>query len=420
MNQAEKMLKHLEEHNLPAAKKQFSNVLKKGTVEEKLFLAEQLTNLGYFEQALQLYESLLHSYPDEGEFKVRIAELLIDLERDDDAFSYLQSISPDDPNYPVALLVEADLYHAQGLYEVSEVKLLQAKELLPDDPVIDFALAELYMSQGRFLEASRLFQLLIEANETKFGHVDVYARMAEALSAGGAFEKALSYYEKALENETNSDLLFGYGLTAYQAGQYKRGIQIFKQLEQLDPDYDPLYLYLAKCYEHEELLQEAFETIKKGLSLNEFNKDMFFYAGKLALKMQDEEKAQEYLEKALTLDPEFVEAALTLNKLFLHQEKYEEVVKLSTSFLEDLNPDPNFYWDAAFSFQQLENYKEALNYYELAYTYFNNNDDFLEDYGFFLMEMGNREKAIEIFSSLVERNKMNEEWLLILERLLED
>lgn len=412
------MLKYIEEQNLSEAEKQFKKVKKSGTDDEKFMLAKMLTQYGYLEEAKELYEILLRFYPEEGELKLSLAELFIEMGNDDEALQYLETIYEDDPNYPSSLLVEADLYEMQGLYEVSENKLLKAKELLPNEPVIDYALGELYMTQGRFLEAARSFSLLLNANNQIEG-VNINSRMAEALSAGGAFEESLTYYEKSLDNEKDIDHLFGYGLTAYQSGQYKVAIKAFKQLHEIDPNYHSLYLYLAHCLEHEEELDEALEVAEAGLTLDEYNKDLHFFAGKLSLKMGNEKKAEHYFRQALVLDPEFTEAAISLNRLLIHQERYESVLEITEMFFEGGGADPQFHWDAAISYQHIEQYREALNEYELAYNDFKNNQDFLVDYGYFLMEEGNRAAAAEIFTLLTQKDPANEEWVSLLERLEE-
>ena len=209
MNNAERMIKFLEDQNLPEAEKQFKKVKLSSTDDEKYMLAQELSQYGYLEEAKELYEILLNQHPDESELKLRISELLLEMDLDEEVYCYLESINKDDPNYPAALLIEADLYEMQGLYEVSEKKLLQAKEILPLEPVIDYALGELYMSQGRFLEAARCFKLLIEADEQAVGGIELNGRMAEALSAGGAFEEALIYYEKSLAEKLEINVLLG-------------------------------------------------------------------------------------------------------------------------------------------------------------------------------------------------------------------
>ncbi len=77
-----------------------------------------------------------------------------------------------------ALLLEADLYQLQGMPEVSERKLLQAKELLPDEVIIDFALGELYLS-ARTKPRSHFKYIKVLKQEEEIGGVSIHQRIAE-------------------------------------------------------------------------------------------------------------------------------------------------------------------------------------------------------------------------------------------------
>src|SRR5690606_38068827 len=131
---------------------------------------------------------------------------------------------------PQSLLLLADLYQMEGLFEVSEQKLLKAQSILPDEMIIDFGLGELYSEQGRFLEAIKAYEKVLIKAETIAG-VNVNQRMAEAISAGGAFEEALPYYEKALEDKLEVNTLFSYAFTALQAGYNRTAIEKFNELK---------------------------------------------------------------------------------------------------------------------------------------------------------------------------------------------
>ena len=74
----------------------------------------------------------------------------------------MKKFSIEDPSFPESLVLLADLYQMEGLYEVSEQKLLKAKELLPNEIVIDFALGELYAEQGKFTDAIRYYEKVLE------------------------------------------------------------------------------------------------------------------------------------------------------------------------------------------------------------------------------------------------------------------
>lgn len=101
------------------------------------------------------------------------------------------------------------------------------------------------------------------------------------------------------------------------------------------------------------------------------------------------------------MDPGYVEAILTLSKLYMSQEKYEEVIELITHANEYNEHDPNFDWDLAKAYQETEEYEKAATHYEAASRVFLDEYAFLEEYGYFLLEEGNREKAKEMFKKLL-------------------
>lgn len=419
MEQIQYIIDLLENGHHEKAKQEYEIILVNGTDEEKFTLGEELMQLGFVLEAKNLFEALLEKYPNEGELLILIAEACIDLGEEEEAVLLLERVEEDDPSYVESLMLLADLYQMEGLYEVSERKLKQAKEALPNEIVIDFALGELFLSQGKFLEAIRAFEEVLKV-QTEIAGVNVHQRMAEALSAGGAFEDALPHYEKALDDQLEINTLFGYAFTALQADKNQLAIEKFQELKELDPEYHSLYLYLAKAYEREDELKQSLDAVIEGIKRDDFNKDLLFYGGKLSLKLGDEEQAEKLLRESIVVDPEFLEAALTLNKLLLKQERYEDVIEIVKDLERSNEEDPQLDWDAAIAFQQLEMYSEALNKYELAYTFFKNHQDFLKDYGYFLIEEGKHTEAAEIFNKLLLDDPSNDEYLQILERLTEE
>lgn len=418
MNSIDKVIQLLKKGELEEATSHINRITSTESAEDILMLADEISQLGFINEAKKLYEYLLELYPGEGELLISIAEILIENDQEDEAILILEKVSPDDSLYPSALLLEADLYQLDGMPEVSERKLLEAKELLPEEVIIDFALGELYHHQGRNLEAISTYIKVLE-HETEIGGVSIHQRLAEVLSASGQFEEALPYFEKALEHQLEINTLFEYAFTAYQAGMYKTAIQKFIELKELDPEYQSLYLYLGRSYEHLEELDQALKTVKEGLRIDEYNKDLFVYGGKIALKKGLEEEAETFFQNALALDPGYLEAAITLCKLYLHNERYEDVLECIKEIRKYGEDDPQFDWLEAVSLHKLEQYNEALNCYHKAYNYYKNNEDFLSDYGFFLIENGDQPNAKSIFTRLIQINPMNEEYILILDRLQE-
>lgn len=381
--------------------------------EEKFQLAETYYQWGRTDEALKLLEQLRKVYRDESAVSLLYAEILIDLNEEDRAMEILNTIDEEDEAYPQALILLADLYQLEGLYEVSEQKLKEAKRMLPDEKVIDFALAELYFHIGKYHQAIDYYEEVLKDHE-ELMNVNLYNRMAEALSASGHFEEALHYYEKAAETE-NPDTLFAYGCTALAAGYTKTAIQQFERVKEQDPSYQSLYLNLAKCYEQEEMLDESFAAVQEGLKQDPFHKELYVSGGKIALKLGDVPTAEKLLKEALVLDPGYVEAVITLASVWHSVGKYAEIVELLTDIIEnneEYAPEFDFY--LAKAYHQLEQYEDALNHYENAYNFLKSDQDFLEEFAYFLLEEGDRKRAKELFEKALEKDPANTEYENIL------
>ena len=59
-------------------------------------------------------------YPEESEFTVFLAELYIDLDKEDEAIEVLHDIPENDDLYVQSLLLVADLFQMQGFDDVAE------------------------------------------------------------------------------------------------------------------------------------------------------------------------------------------------------------------------------------------------------------------------------------------------------------
>jgi tetratricopeptide (TPR) repeat protein len=416
MDRVNKIITLLENGQHNEAINEYNVVLTSGMPDEKFLLAEELYQFGFLAEAKALVENLLEFYPEEGELLVLLGEILVESGEEEQAILELEKISEQDPSFGQSLLLLADLYQVQGLYEVCERKLLKAKAILPDEVIIDFALAELYSDQGEVTKAMNSYELVLKEQHEIAG-TNIHQRIADLLSTSGAFEDALPYYDKALAEKLEINTLFGYAFTALQAGYNRTAIEKFEELKALDPEYHSLYLHLAKAYEREEELDKSLTAIQEGIRQDEFNKELFFFGGIIAIKLGRPDQAENYFREALALDPGFTEAALTLNKLFFQGERYEEVIDLISQldFIED--EEPQLLWDSALAYDKLEKYSYALDKYESAYTFFKDNEAFLLDYGYFLIEEGNNDRAAEVFKRLQKGDPTNEEYQDLLDRL---
>lgn len=374
-----------------------------------------LINLGFVHEAEEILEHLQFLFPDEHQIKIDRATLLMDTNQEDEALNIFLEIPKDAVEYPQVLLALADYYQMQGLYEVAEKQLDEALDLLPDEPLLKFAKAELLMEMGRLSEAARLYEGLYK-EQGEIAGIRLVERLAEVHRVGASYEEAYNYYLEALKNSTSPDLLFGATYSAFQLEMYEAAIRHGEDLRVLDPDYFAGYLLLAQSYAMMEDNKTALEIIKEGISRDEYDKELFLFAGKMALKNSLPEEAEQFLREAVALDPEYMEAVHILVSIFSQNERDEEVAELIEGLSEDDFEWPTLSIFAAESYDRLEQFDLAYKHYQIAFADYQDDVSFLEKYVYFLIEDGKREEASKIAKILVELQPDEPQWSDLVQR----
>ncbi|WP_067725483.1 tetratricopeptide repeat protein [Oceanobacillus damuensis] len=390
------------------------NYLTKANVDEKYTIAELYMQWGFLQEARLILEELLQQFPEENDLKISLADIFIELEEDEPAITLLNEIERDDPAYIQALVQLADLYQAQGLFEVSEQKLLTAKQLSPNEVVIDFALGELYFSIGEYVKAITYYEK-VKNNQNEVGHISLDDRLGESYAAAGEYEKALTYFKE--DGNENADKFFKHGVTAYQADRTDIAIKAWEHVLEIDEDYHTVYYQLAKAYEGEGLVEEALEIAKKGIERDAFNKELYFIAGSVAHQLGQDDESEKFIREAIALDPDYKEAVLFSVELFKKNGSFSKISELLLEIKKTGADDPLYDWELARAFNENEWFEEALKYYREAYNSLNQDSDFLKEYGYFLTEEGRIKDAIPIFESYCSLQPLDEDAEAYLSRL---
>lgn len=386
------------------------------TPNEQYEIAELFMHYGYLQEANQVLEHMQFLFPEEAQLMIDRANVLMESDEEDEALELLLAVPHDVPEYPQALLALADYYQMQGLFEVAEVRINEALGLLPHEPLLQFAKAELLFETGRFAEAIRLYEQLLERHK-EFAGISLSSRLAEVYRAGANYEEALHYYMVTLEDEVTPDLLFGSAYAAFQTEKYELAIQQLEDLQELDPDYFSSYLLLAESYAMIENNKLAYEVIQNGLKRDEYDKTLYLFAGKIALKNQLVKEAIDYLQEAVALDPEYMEAILTLMSIYASEENYEAIIDLYEQIVND-----QFDWSAlapfaAEAYNQEEQFDKAYVIYKEAYNDFKEDIEFLEAYSYFLIEDGKRQEAREVVERLLKLQPTEQRWMDLYESM---
>jgi len=177
------------------------------------------------------------------------------------------------------------------------------------------------------------------------------------------------------------------------------------------------HLLLSQAYSMLEENEQAYEAIIEGLSRDEYDKELYLFAGKMALKLGKTTEAEQHLRQAIVLDPEYMEATLTLVSYLHSEEKDEEVIELVELVSHNQDDWSALYPFAAEAYAKEENFERAYEFYSLAYTDHKEDPIFMEKYAYFLLEEGKREEALEISKQLARLQPNEERWQEVIESL---
>ena len=395
---SEKMLVAINEGDSVEAQLQFENALKNDTPEILAALGEQLMGAGFIDEAQLIFEQLLEEFPTEFSLYIPLAEIAIENDKTDDAFDYLEKIPKSDPSYVEALMVTADIYQVLGVPEVSIKKIEEAKTIMPNEPVLTLALAEIYFTMNQYVKSAELYEQLRGTSITETINLD--ERIGTAYGMVGEFEEAIPYLEKANQDDPTDERAFQLAITYIQVGARDKAIVLLEQLRLLNPTFEALYLPLASALLDEGELPKAEEVIAEGIRQNPYSVDMFHLASDNAYRLGKIPDAEEYLRRAILLEDSKEFSIMKLANLLLADERYEDVIDTLSEFRE--SDEPQAFWTLAQAYNALEEYSEAAMFFEKALPGLNHEPEFLKEYGLFLREEGQLEKANALLSHYLE------------------
>ncbi|WP_052461783.1 tetratricopeptide repeat protein [Sporosarcina koreensis] len=378
--------------------------------------ASLLMEVGLVPQADRLYEALITQMPDAGQLKIDRAEAFMALGREDEALLLLSDIRPDEEEYVQSLVLLADYYQTIGMAEVALSKITEAESLAPEQPVILFAKAELLLGSGRYAEAARLYLLLQERGVEEMAGLAIEARIAEAFSAGAAYEEALPHYEALIQKgDVMPDTLFGAAYSHYQSGLPQQALTYLDELLEMDPDYFSAYMLAGQASLMLEENDRALEYFTEGIRRDEYDKELQLAAGKVSLKLSLPDEAAAHFAEALALDPEYTEARISLASLYEQQGAFGELLDLLEASPVEQLEIPLLAAFKAYAEEDAERFGEAYASYTQAYTGMKEDPEFLGRFASFLLEEGRREEAVRIVRQLTALDPGQSEWTSFLE-----
>ena len=296
---------------------------------------------------------------------VPISDILMLMERFEDAEAMLQKLKNLQPPVPMVREKLVDLFLRQGKKEEATVALTELTELNPDNPRPFFLLGSLKADEGLAEEAEKHFRKAI-AIRPEF-EAPYYELAAMKLNDGNARD-ALKILQEARAHISEQFILEFYtGLAMSALHRYEPSLRFLRQAESIAEKQEParltgfFHFRVGSVLERLGKFEEAEVEFLKCLSKTPDDATTLNYLGYMwAEQGQKLDKAFKWIQKALELEPES-EAILDSMGWILYQKgKPEDALPFLEKAQEKLTePDPTILEHLGDVYEALGQHKKA-------------------------------------------------------------
>ena len=372
-------------------------------------------------KAMSEVDKLIAKYPTETRYQVLKGDVLLEQKKDDLAYKMYQEVIAEDSANPLVYVSLANYYKRNNMPDKAMEAISSALKnpQLPSDTKMEIL--------GQYIEKMVNGKEKIDETESLFKTlVDMYPLDEKTHAYYGLFlqnqkrnKEALSEFESVIDINPKNQQAWINSLNILSAEEDTVGILQLteKALKEL-PTIPQFYFYRSVALFQQGKLNEALKTNEEALKNIETDAPQIisnFYAqiGDIYYKMQDNKKAFENYEKALTSDPSNI-YVMNNYAYYLSEEKVDlsKAERMSAKTVE-LEPKNSTYLDTyAWILYQQGNYSLAKYYILRAIDYLDKEQDpgvILEHSGDIFLALGAKDKALEYWQKAYNSGKKDDE-----------
>ncbi len=377
--------------------------LNQNVIRQKQILYLQMQDS---ESAIREGEKLLTEFPEEIEFRLAQAELLVNQKRYADAEILLEGIIKEQKDFPPQVhLMLAQIYNSQEQFEKeieSLKKAFQSNEISLDSKLN--LLLGLYQNANPSTEkGQKTIEMSVELAETL---TQIHSQESSSFGVLGDFllkqtkyKEAFEAYKNALKIDPNNYSLWERTTQlALESKNYEYAISTSEDALEYFPNQPNLWFLNAVAYMSTTKNNQAIASLEQGKKMVFNNPELLSqFESQLAdiyYQNEDFQKADEAYERALKQNPNNAHA---LNNyayyLSLREERLERAAELGERLVK-LYPNNSTYLDTyGWVLFVKKDYKEAEKYLSLA-AQTTKSATIIEHYGDVLFKLDKKQEAV--------------------------
>jgi len=337
-------------------------------------LAQNLTNDGQTDAALEQYKIIAEANPEDWQTYLRIADIYRKSGKFDLALESLkkaQSMAPDSLEAPYNI---AAVYQAQGRYDeaIQVLQDLLKKSEKPDNSytqpeknnrsVFLERLGTIYRDNNNNPQALETFRKMLALGDENAERG--YQQIIDTYRESKQWQQATDAAKEAVQKlPNNRSLKMVYAAQLSDMGQPDAGLQQVKALLKGTPDDREVYIALSQMYSRLKRWPEAEEALDKAEQLSTKDEDkeyVYFLRGSTYERQKKYEPAEEMFRKVVTGDPQNATALNYLGYMLADRGvKLEEALGFIKKAV-DLDPANGAYLDSlGWAYFRLGKYESA-------------------------------------------------------------
>src|SRR4030067_794264 len=240
-----------------------------------------------------------------------------------------------------------------------------AQVMAPPEAYYNYLQGFMDEQDGNLKEALKKYETALSFDESS---LFILTRVATLQAKLGQIESAIESMKKLIAVAPRPNpALFLLAEMYFNAGDYENSVVTFNQLIEKEPGSIKVYLNRGIALANLKRLDEAEESIWKGISLAPDNPTGYVYLGDIYFEQVKMGKAKKYYKKAIAKKKNYEQPYLKLASVFIKEKDYSKAEKIYKEILSDVNP---YSRDATVQLMQLyaqeKDFESAINVLERA------------------------------------------------------
>ncbi|MCR5266595.1 MAG: tetratricopeptide repeat protein [Cyanobacteria bacterium RUI128] len=363
--------------------------------------------IGQRDKAINCYMKAIKIKPDDAVSFYNIGSIYQIQNKHEQACEYFEKAYQleNNENYLISLAL-SELKSGQINNAAKHYKALAL--LHPEKDSFQYNLASCYEALKNYEQAILIMRNLLARNPKS---VTMAHKLANLYIETRQLRQAKDLYDSILlKGAPSAETLYQYAILSTQLFETGTAEKIFKKVLKMDPDNAAAHKDLGVIYLNQRLFDYAEDEFNTALKLSPESFDIIFEYANYLYAISKFEEADEYYQKALDIKDDVVAKSLSaINKLELNQ--LDEAEALIKSALEEQPEHEYIQFLAGRIYYSLKKFEEAKIYLIKSLEQ-NPDKDTQNLLALTYYELGEYEKAVNIFDSLLKDNPKNISLLL--------